>query len=60
MSEELGQGWVENPEAVDAVLESLPFPSFGSTPAAGLSFEEIPDELLGWRVWHARLKQARR
>jgi len=51
MADEMFQGWVEDPVAVGEVLEGLPFPVFGSTDAAGLSLEECPDEVLGWKVW---------
>lgn len=49
--DEMAQGWVEDPVAVDAVLETLPFPVFGSTGAATLSYEETPKEVFGWRTW---------
>lgn len=51
MSDEMFQGWVEDPAAVGEVLESLPFPVFGSTDASTLSLDECPDEVLGWKVY---------
>jgi hypothetical protein len=49
--EEFGTGWYEDPESVEKVVETLPFPVFGDTEAATLSIEDVPEEMLGWRLW---------
>jgi hypothetical protein len=47
------QGWVDDPAAVEAVLETLPFPVWGSTPASAVAYEDTPEEFLGWKVHEA-------
>ena len=44
---EFANGWVNDPEAVDAVVSQLPYRSFADTPAHGFS-EEMPDHCYLW------------
>ena len=46
-----GEGWRPDiaPEATAQVKSEIPFPVFGSTPAAALT--DLPDEFLGWRIY---------
>ena len=52
MPDEIGYlGWVDDPSAVDAVLESLPNPVWSTTPASATDPATQPEEVLGWRIW---------
>lgn len=41
-------GWSDQPEAVEAVASTLPFPSFGATPAA--QTDSLPDHVYLWEA----------
>lgn len=43
-------GWYDQPADVDAIASTLPQPTFGETMAGALSVDEIPAEVLGWRL----------
>ena len=46
-----GPGWEPRPEEVEAIQSELPIPSFGQAPADEVPFEDIPDEILGWKIF---------
>lgn len=41
-------GWVRNPEAVEAIVSTLPYKDFSETPAAGFAAAELPDHCYLW------------
>jgi len=41
-------GWVNDPEAVEAVVSTLPYRSFGETPAFNLAEGDVPDHFYLW------------
>jgi hypothetical protein len=55
MSEEypdgFGPGWEPRPEDVNAVQSELPIPAFGQAPADEVPIEDIPDQILGWKLF---------
>lgn len=45
-------GWVDDPEQVELVQATMPYQSFGDTPAGrDVTFDQIPDELWGWDLY---------
>lgn len=52
MAEEIQEfGWIDDPDAVEAVVAGLPMPTWGDTPASGVDEASLPDEVLGWQAW---------
>jgi len=46
-----GPGWEPRPEDVAEVQGELPIPAFGQAPADEIPIEDIPDEMLGWKIF---------
>jgi hypothetical protein len=46
-----GPGWEPRPEEVEAVQGELPIPAFGQAPADEIPIEDIPDDMLGWKMF---------
>jgi len=46
-----GPGWEDMPQEVEAVQKILHIPSFGMSPADEIPFSDIPDEVLGHKVY---------
>ena len=41
-------GWTKNPEAVEAIVATLPYKDFSETPAAGFAAADLPDHCYLW------------
>jgi hypothetical protein len=45
-------GWVDDPKAVKAVLATLPYPTFGTTPTFGaLANADLPESVYLWKAY---------
>ena len=52
MADEIQEfGWIDDPDAVEAVVTGLPMPTWRDTPASGVDEASLPDEVLGWQAW---------
>lgn len=46
----LNSGWVNDPEAVDAISALQPFGAFAETPAAEVDVADLPKEVFLWKI----------
>ena len=46
-------GWVDDPEQVEAIAVEQEFQSFADTPAGMVSLGELPKEVFMWKIHHA-------
>ena len=46
----LDSGWVNDPEAVDAISALQPFGAFAETPAAEVDSADLPKEVFLWKI----------
>lgn len=57
MNDGIQFGWVDDPDAVGEIVSSLEIQSFGSTPAADIRFQDIPDHVHGWELYRSATGQ---